>query len=370
MINVFGCSTDQEEIDELSGSVRTGWMGMGKRVREFEAAFEQRLGCAFAMVDSGSNALHVAVKTLDLPPGSDVIVPSFTWVACAQAVLLAGHRPVFADVDLETHNITAAAIEAARTPTTRAVMVVHYAGKPVRMEALADLGLPIIEDAAHAVDSTLNGRYCGALADVGIFSFDAVKNLATPDGGGVASCNPALIEKAKYLRYCGIGKSGFDSVGGGKGKWWEYDIKDVFPRCLPNDVSASVGLVQLRKLEKHQARRKVIWDRYQRELRNVDWLRTPQDPLADETHSYFTYFIRVLDGRRDALAQSLLDQGIYTTLRYHPLHLNPIYRWDGPSLPVSEQLNQQGLNLPLHPKLSDDDVTQVIDAVKGFGGTR
>jgi aminotransferase len=179
----------------------------------------------------------------------------------------------------------------------------------------------------------------------------------------------SFIEKARYLRYCGIGKSGFDSVGG-KSKWWEYDIKDVFPRCLPNDLAASIGLVQLRKLEKHQARRKQIWDRYQQELIHVDWLRTPQDPLADERHSYFTYLIRVLDGRRDQLAQALLDQGIYTTLRYHPLHLNPVYRWAGPSLPNSELLNKQGLNLPLHPNLADDDVTKVIDAVKAFGRTR
>ncbi|MGB7159945.1 MAG: DegT/DnrJ/EryC1/StrS family aminotransferase [Tepidisphaeraceae bacterium] len=369
MINVFGSGTGGEEIESLTPSVMTGWMGMGARVREFEARFAERLGQSFLMVDSGSNALYMAMTLLNLPPGSPVILPAMTWVACAQAVLLAGHKPVFADVNLQTQNIDAASIERVITRDTKAIMVVHYAGKPVRMETLTQFGLPILEDSAHAVDSMLGGRRCGTLGDLAIYSFDSVKNLATPEGGGVTMKNPALLERAKLLRYCGVGKSGFDSLGG-KERWWEYDVREIFPKMLCNDICASIALAQLGKLPANQARRKQIWATYQRELADVPWITHPQDAAADEVHSYWTYLIRVMDGRRDALANTLLERKIYTTFNYHPLHLKPIYGPPARKLPNCELLSEQGLNLPLHPRLSDDDVAQVIDAVKTFGRTR
>jgi len=364
MINVFGSNVGQEEIDELSESVRTGWMGMGPKVRQFEREFGDRIGSPFVMVDSGSNALYMAVKLLDLPPGSEIIVPSLTWVACANAVLLAGHKILFCDVEPDTQNIGVREIEKCITRHTKAIMVVHYAGKPARLDEIGAFGLPIIEDAAHAVDSKLGEKHCGTIGRVGIYSFDSVKNLATPEGGGLAASDPELVHRMTYLRYCGIGKSGFDSVAA-KARWWEYDIKEVFPKFLPNDVSASIGLAQLRKLDANQRRRRGIWDLYQSELGSVGWLGRPSEPRDDERHSYFTYFCRVPKGRRDALAHALLEQDIYTTFRYHPLHLNPIYR-SQQSLPNCELLNEQGINLPLHPALTDDDAGRVIDALKAF----
>src|SRR3954469_3395608 len=196
-IGVSGAAAGQEELDELAPSLRAGWMGMGPKVREFEQVFGERIGADFAMTDSGSNALHLAAVSLDLPPGSDVVLPAFTWVACANAVVLAGHRPVFADADPVSGNVTAEHVERALTPGTRAVMVVHYAGKPADVAAIAALGLPVIEDAAHAVDSALDGRACGTLGDVGVFSFDAVKNVATPDGGGVTAPSSDLMERVR-----------------------------------------------------------------------------------------------------------------------------------------------------------------------------
>jgi dTDP-4-amino-4,6-dideoxygalactose transaminase len=364
VIGVFGCSAGQEELDELAPSIRAGWMGMGPKVEEFEAAFSARIGADFAMADSGSNALHLAVAALDLPPGSDVVLPSFTWVACANAVVLAGHRPVFADVDPATGNVDADSVERALTDRTRAVMVVHYAGRPVDMASIAGFGLPIVEDAAHAVDSTLGGRRCGTTGEVGVFSFDSVKNLAMPDGGGVTSARGDVMARVRQLRYCGIGGSGF-SRSGTDGRWWEHGAGEVFPRAIPNDVSASVGLAQLRKLERHQERRRVIWERYQSELSGLDWLLRPPEAGPGERHSYFTYLVRVVDGRRDALAAHLLEAGIYTTLRYPPLHLSATFGSTA-RLPSCEALGEEGLNLPLHPRLTDEDVERVIGAVRGF----
>ena len=365
MISVFGSKVGQEEIDEIRNSLERQWMGIGPKVKKFEGEFARRLGLTdFAMLDSGSNSLYMAVRLLNLSPRTEVILPSFTWISCAHAVVLCGCVPVFCDVDLDTHNVTAETIEPHITPRTGAIMVVHYAGKPVRMDPILGLGFPVIEDAAHAVDSKLNGKSCGAIGTVGIYSFDAVKNLATPDAGGVTAQNPEWVAKTRTLRYCGIGKSGFEASAN-KDRWWEYNIIDFFPRFLPNDITASVALAQLRKLDVLQAYRKQIWELYQREFSELGWLVRPKDPEPDEQHSYFTYCVRILGGKRNWFAKELYEKGIYTTLRYHPLHMNPIYKSNA-RLPVCEQLNEEALSLPLHPSLSELDVAQIVETVKAF----
>lgn len=365
MISVFGSKVGSEELEELRGSIEAQWMGIGPKTKAFEQGFAKRLGLPdMTLLDSGSNALFMAIKLLDLPPGSEIVVPSFTWIACAHAVVLAGCKPVFCDVDMETQNCSARTIEPCLTDKTGAIMVVHYAGKPVDMDPVLRFGKPVIEDAAHAVDSYLDGRPCGGMGTVGIYSFDAVKNLAMGEGGGLTAQNAELVAKARLLRYCGIGKSGFQASAD-KDRWWEYHIVDFMPKFLPSDIHAAIGVAQLKKLDALQAYRKQIWELFQRELAGVSWLALPVDAGPRERHSYFTYFVRVLNGKRDKLAKYLYDKGIYTTLRYHPLHMNPIYK-SSARLPNSERLNEEGLNLPLHPNLSESDVAQVLSAVRSF----
>jgi aminotransferase len=367
MISVFGSCVGQEEFDEIRSSIEQQWMGIGSKTKAFEAAFTERLRLTdFALLDSGSNSLYVAIKLLDLPQGTEVILPSFTWIACAHAVILAGCIPVFCDVDLDSHNVTTETISPHLSLKTGGIMVVHYAGKPVRMDPILAFGLPVIEDAAHAVDSKLGDKYCGSIGTVGIYSFDAIKNLAMPEGGGVTARDKEMVVRARHLRYCGIAKSGFETSAS-KERWWEYNIAEIFPKFLPNDIAASIGLAQLRKLDQFQAYRKKIWNLYQIEFANLGWLVRPQDPISDEQHSYFTYCVRVLKGRRDQFAKYLYSQGIYTTLRYHPLHMNPIYK-SCARLPFCEQLSEEALNLPLHPSLSDADVDKILSAVKNFSG--
>ncbi len=365
MINVFGSLMGPEELAEIKTSLEAQWIGIGPKTAAFEKNFAERLDLpGFVLLDSGSNALQMAVKLLDLPPGSEVIVPSFTWISCAHAVALCGHKPVFCDVDLDTHNATKKTVEAAMTKKTKAVMVVHYAGLPARVDEIKKIGLPIIEDAAHAVDSRLKGKACGGLGEVGIYSFDAVKNLAMGEGGGLTAKDPKRLARAKQLRYCGIGKSGFEASAS-KNRWWEYSVTDFFPKMLPSDIAASIGLAQLRKLDKMQGRRKAIWEIYQKEFAKLGWLARPQDAPKDAHHSYFTYCVRVVEGSRDAFAKYLYEQGIYTTLRYHPLHLNKIYG-SRAKLPVSERLNEEALSLPLHPGLDDSDVEKIIAKVSAW----
>lgn len=370
MISVFGSLVDDNEIARVQECMRSQWMGFGGKVPEFEEAFGTKVGLPnFAMVDSGSNALYMAVRLLDLAPGSEVIVPTFTWVSCAQAVLLAGCVPVFCDVDIDTMNVTRELIEPHITERTGAVMVVHYAGLAVDMDPILELGLPVIEDAAHAVVSTYKGRPCGGLGDLAIFSFDAVKNLTVGEGGGISTREPSLLERAKVMRYCGIGKSGFESAtqdAQHKNRWWEYSIQEPFIKMLPTNIAASIGLGQLDKIDALQARRAEIWGRYDDAFSDTESVITPPGQFGDDVHSRFTYCIRV--PRRDDLAHHLLERDIYTTLRYHPLHLNPLYGQVDQRLPASEELNETALSLPLHPRLTDADVDRVAEEVVSFFG--
>lgn len=366
MISVFGSKVGEEEIANVASCMESQWMGFGKRVTEFEEKFSKHFQVPhFAMVDSGSNALYMACVLLNLPKGAEIILPSFTWVACAQAVIMAGHKPVFCDVDPVTFNVTAELIAPHITRGTGAIMVVHYAGKPVDMNPIMQLGFPVIEDAAHAVSSTYYGKPCGAIADVGIYSFDAVKNLTVGEGGGIATSTPDMIARARTLRYCGIGKAGFDAAANGQSnRWWEYNIQEPFIKMLPTNLAASIGIAQLDKINALQAYRKKIWDIYTSEFANLSWITCPPDAAPHERHSYFTYAIRVKD--RDRFARYLYDKGIYTTLRYHPLHLNKLYGCNT-RLPNCEQLNEDTLSIPLHPNLTMEDVDYIIESIKEFG---
>jgi dTDP-4-amino-4,6-dideoxygalactose transaminase len=365
MISVFGSKVGKEEIDQVADSIHRQWIGIGPKVKGFEEAFSKRLGLPnFIMTDSGSNGLYMACRLLDLPAGSEIIVPSYTWVACAQAVLMAGHKPVLCDVDKDTMNITAETISPRLGENVRAVMIVHYAGLAVEMDEIQALGLPVIEDAAHAVDSTYRGQSCGGIGDVGVFSFDAVKNLAVGEGGGLTARTTSMGEHARTLRYCGIGKSGFEACTDGKSRWWEYNINEAFIKMIPSDVSAAIGIAQLEKLNTLQTYRKRIWEYYFETFTEMGEVILPAEARQGDRHSYFTYCIKV--PKRDELARYLLDNGIYTTLRYHPLHLNPFYGQTDCRLPNSEKLNESALNIPLHPNMSEEDARKVASCIKDF----
>jgi len=376
MITVFGSRVGQDELEEVRTSLERQWIGMGPKTQLFEEQFAARLGLKnFLLVNSGSNALYLAIKLLNLPKGSEIILPSLTWISCATAIVLNGCTPIFCDVDLETQNVTAEMIAPKITVRTGAIMVVHYAGLPVNIQEVKGLGyfehpigwdIPVVEDAAHAVDSKIGSTYCGGIGDIGVYSFDGVKNLAIGEAGGITTRNSELAVRARQLRYCGIEKTGFEASTV-KGRWWECNVVDHMFKMIPDDISASIGLAQLRRLDANQKYRKELWGIYQKELSSEAWLHLPKEPERDVQHSYFTYFIRLKTDKRDALAQYLYDNGIYTTLRYQPLHMLPIYNSTHLKLENSETLNAVGLNIPLHPSLSMTDIEFIIEKIKQFG---
>ncbi len=366
MISVFGSDIGDEEKRLVGECLDSQWIGCGKVVDTFELEFQAALGLKnFLMVDSGSNALYMAIKLLNLPTGSEVILPALTWISCANAITLAGLKPVFADVDLDTMNITAESISRVITKNSRAIMVVHFAGLPVNIEPILDFGLPVIEDAAHAPYSKINNKACGSIGEIGIYSFDAVKNLAVGEGGGITTTDQVSAERARALRYCGIKKSGFENVATGKSvNWWEYELSEPFIKMLPTNISASIGLAQLRRRNELQEKRKKFWDLYQVGLREVGDISLPLEARKNEIHSYFTYVIRT--GRRTELANYLLGEGIYTTLRYHALNNYKDYGQLGIELPATEIIEDTALSIPLHPRLTESEIEYIIDKIKTF----
>jgi len=360
MISVFGTKTNEVELKYLKEVIDTSFLGLGKVVNEFENRFKERLNLPnFIMLDNCSNALYVACKVLDLPKGSEIIVPSFTWLSCAHSIIMAGHKPIFCDVELDSMNVSRETIEPLITKKTSAIMVVHYAGLSVDMDGIMDLGLPVIEDSAHSVDSKYNNTYSGGVGTIGVYSFDGAKNLAVGEGGGLTSTDEEIFEKVKNLRYCGIKQSGFDNAKDGSNRWWEYDIHDIHMKNVPSNVDAAVGLGQLDKLDLHQNKRKQIWEYYTDEFKNTELIL----PITSEhQHSYFTYCIRVKN--RDNFARYLFDNDIYTTVRYHPLHMNKIYNSTDIKLSNTEQLNEESLCIPLHPNLKDSEVEYVVKKIK------
>ena len=366
MINVFGSDLGEAEVKAAKECMDSQWVGFGKIVGQFEARFSERLGLDhFLMVDSGSNALYMACYLLDLKPGDEIIVPSFTWVSCAQAVLMCGLKPVFADVDVNTMNVNSETISKSITPRTKAIMIVHYAGLPCDMDPILQLGFPVIEDAAHAVDAYYKGKACGSIGDIGIYSFDAVKNLTAIEGGGITTKCPIMAKRASQLRYCGIGKSGFDAASDDHNDaWWEYTIQEPFIKMLPTNLHAAVAIEQLKRLDQLQTKRLEMWNLYTEELKDLADVIIPRNAAAGDRHGLFTYCIRCTN--RNQLAHYLLSNDIYTTVRYHPLHLNDIYLQSSNTLEGSELLNQTALSLPLHPRLTMSDVLYVTSKIKEF----
>jgi len=366
MIQLFKPYMDEEEVQAVAEVLRSGWIGLGPRTTEFEKQLAQYIGVSYMIgLNSATAALDLAVRLLDIRHGDEVIVPTMTFVSTAHAVAYSLATPIFADVDEATLNISLEDVARKITPRTRAIIPVHYGGRPVDMDELRKVAgnIPIIEDAAHACGAEYKGRKCGSLGDLACFSFHAVKNLATGDGGALALNDRSQAERAKRLRWLGIDKGTWDRTEGDRSYWWEYHVDEIGLKCHMNDITAAIGLVQLRKLPRMNARRLQIAQMYTEGLRDLPWLRTPPPDTADSKSSWHIYCIQCED--RDGLNAYLQEKGIGTGVHYKPIHLYTCYG-NRPHLPVAESLLPRIMSLPMHPGLSDDDVSYIIDSIRSF----
>jgi perosamine synthetase len=365
MIPLFRPSVSQAEIDEVVDTLRSGWWGLGPKTAQFEREFAEYVGVKHACaVTSATAALHLALEGLRLPPG-EIVVPALTFVSTAFVALYTGHRPVFADVDPATLNITPESVERVRTDNTRAIIPVHYAGRPVDLDGLATLGLPIVEDCAHAAGSFYQGRHVGS-RNVGCFSFHAVKNLATADGGMITTDDDDFAARLVPLRWVGIDKSTWHRAESRYG--WDYRIAVHGYKAHMTDLVASLGLVQLHRLEENNGRRRRIVEIYYQQLADLDWLELPPRTEGDHLYAWHLFAVRTPPSRRDDLIQWLLDHGVSAGVHYRPLYHHDVLQEFGSAheLPVTEQQWQRLVTIPLFPDMTDQEVDQVVETIRGF----
>lgn len=371
MINVFSNTLGKEEIDEIIKVINSRWIGSYINCDEFEKEFANHLKVEEVLLfNNCTNASYGAHKALGITKGDEVIVTTVNYVGCANAIIDMGAKPVFADVDPVTLNILPSEIERLKTKKTKAVSILHYGGHPAdfdKIKAAAGYNTYIIEDSANSVSSSYKGKMCGTMGDAGYFSFDAVKILAMGDGGALYLKSEEHRAKARTCRYLGMSPkttSGIDSLKEKNNRWWEFELNSTSGKYISNDILAAIGRVQLRKLNGFIKKRKEIWDLYQSELKDIEQIKCPPEPLKDCTSSYYFYWINVPE-KRDKLARFFVDNGVYTTFRYFPLHLVKYYN-DKSRLPNSEKINESTLNLPLHQNLTESDLDKIIGLLKEF----
>jgi perosamine synthetase len=355
-----------EEEVAVAAAVASGWVAQGPRVAEFEQAFAARMGAAHGVATSScTTALHLALVLAGVGPGAEVVVPSLSFIATANAVRYVGGTPVFADVDAATGNITAKTVAAVITPRTRAVIAVHQGGVPADVnEIRAECDpLPVIEDAACAAGSTYRGRPVGADAAVAAWSFHPRKLLTTGEGGMLTTNDPEWARRARRLREHGMSVSAADRHRTRRVVIEEY-LETGFNYRM-TDMQAALGLVQLSRLDAMIARRRALAARYQELLAAVPRLVTVRDP-AHGTTNYQSFWVVLPDGYplgRDALLQRLADHGISARRGIMAAHLEPAYARAGGDLPVTEWLTGRSLILPLFHQLTEADQDRIVAVI-------
>jgi dTDP-4-amino-4,6-dideoxygalactose transaminase len=354
---------DEDTIAAVAEVLRSGWITSGPQVQRFESELSAYFGARpVRTFNHATAALEIAVRLAGVGPGDEVIVPAMTFAASANVVQLAGGRPVLVDVDLDSRNTDAARIEAAITPRTKAIMPVHFAGLPVDMAPVYALAkrraLRVIEDAAHAMGASYRGGRIGAQGDLVAFSFHPNKNLTTIEGGAISFADAGELERAERLRFHGILK-----LPGG-----EMDVLEPAGKSNLSDVSASIGIAQLAKLERFNARRSALARRYFEKLKNVAHLRLPADQPGHAWHLFAPLidFAAIGMPRRE-LIEKMQARGIGVGVHYPAMHLFQAYRRLGyreGDFPNAETIGARTLTLPLFSQMRETDVDRVCDALQ------
>ena len=349
----------EEEIEAVAETLRSGWLTTGPKAALLEERMAEYLEAEHVLaVASGTAAMHLALVALGVGPGDEVITTPVTWPATANVIVHAGATPVFVDVREGDLNIDPAAVAAAVTDRTKAILPVHLAGQPADLDPIWELGLPVVEDAAHAAESVYRGRKLGGLSEATCFSLYATKNIAAGEGGLVSTNDGRVADAIRDLR---LMRRGDGSL---------YDIVVPGYKANLSDVLAAIALVQLDKLERHgeiRRRQFAAYDEAVVELEGIEPLaRDPRD-----THAYHLYVVRIdaerAGGTRDEYQRRLAEENIATSIHFLPVHRLTAYRErlpDQPPLPVAERAGSEVLSLPLSPAHSDDDIADAISALR------
>ncbi len=373
-IRLFKPSLGQEELDNIKDAFDRGWIGLGPKVAEFEQKWAEFIGCRVSIgLNSATAALHLALRCFGFPEGKKVLVPSLTFSATASAILYNRLIPVFVDSDPVTLGMSLEDMEKKYDKDCVAVMPVHYCGHPVPMEMLMpwarQKGLKVIEDCAHTAGGVYQGKTLGTWGDIGCFSFEEKKCLTTGDGGMICSDDPDLLKDVKAMRWVGIDKDNWKTAQAyvtaiRDAMHWFYEVNVLGYKYNMNDLAASIGLAQLKKLPSMNKRRSEIISQYMNGIEDFPGI-SPLLPYEPDKYVYQMFGIRA--DRRDDLMIFLKSQGVATGCHYTPLSIQPLFKPWGENCPYIEKEYDRFITLPLHADLTDSEVNYTIQQIANFG---
>jgi dTDP-4-amino-4,6-dideoxygalactose transaminase len=372
---IFGSpAIEEDEINDVVDSLRSGWVGTGPKVKRFEDAFRDYIGARYAVaLNSCTAALHLSLLAIGVGSGDEVVTTPMTFTATSAAIIHAGATPVFVDIDRKTMTMDPEKMPPVITERTKAILPVHFAGRPCPMEAIMEIAreydLKVVEDAAHGIETMSQGRKVGTIGDLSCFSFYVTKNIVTGEGGMVTTNEEALADWIKILALHGMTRDAwhrFSDEG-----FRHYDV--IYPGFKYNmmDIQAALGYHQLKRIEQYAERRKVIWELYNRAFRGLPVLIPPDDLMPGDRHAYhlYTLLLKLEDLKisRDRFIAALHRENIGSGVHYRALHLHPFYSKQynlRPGMfPESEFVSERTVSLPFSAKLTDADVDNVIKAV-------
>jgi dTDP-4-amino-4,6-dideoxygalactose transaminase len=368
----FRPSIEPDDIEAVIDSMRNGWLTTGPMVQRFEAEFARVSGAKHAIaLNSCTAALHLGLIALGVSHGDEVVMPSLTFVAGAQCVRQLGAKPVFCDVNPNTLCASAETIEAAITDRTRAVIPMQFGGRPVEIDEIVTFaharGIAVLEDAAHAVGTLDDGLWPGGKSDAATFSFYATKNITSAEGGMLVTNRDDIAEKVRVLSLHGMNRDAWKRYQ--QGGSWRYDVVTTGYKDNMPDLLAALGISQLAKLQRFQARREELAQRYLEGLDGIPGIRAASGFVPRPSRHSWCVFAIILDEleasiSRDSLIESLRERNIGTSVHFIPTHLFSSYAEQEAALPQTERLWKQLISLPLYPAMSDVDVDDVLTALR------
>jgi len=372
---VFGAPLiEQDEIDEVVATLKSGWIGTGPKVARFEQMFAEYKGCTHAIaVSSCTAALHLSMLAIGIEPGDEVIVPTMTFGATANAVIHAGGRPVLVDCERYTMNIDPEDIKRKITSRTKAIIPVHFAGRPCDMDKIMEIArehdLKVVEDCAHAIETEYHGRKAGTFGDLGCFSFYVTKNIITGEGGMVITENEEYANRIKVLALHGMTKDAWKRFSYEGYKHYQYVYCGY--KYNMTDIQASLGIHQLPRVDRYWERRREIWNFYNEALKGLP-VFTPAPEEPNTRHAYHLYTVLLdldkLEITRDQFLEEMTKRNIGVGVHYIALHLHPFFQkefgYKKGDFPVAEWVSERTVSIPLSPRINKEDASSVIDTIR------
>jgi len=364
---------EEEEKKEILETLESGWITTGPKVKQFEKDFAEYIGCKHAIaVNSCTAALHLALDNIGLKEGDEVIIPTITFTATGEVVTYFKAKPILVDCEQDTLLIDVKKIEEKINKKTKAIIPVHYAGQPCEMEEILKIArtytLKVIEDAAHSLPTRYKGKKIGTIGEITCFSFYATKTITTGEGGMACTENEEYAERMKIMRLHGISKDAwkrYDAEGS-----WYYEVIEAGYKYNMTDISAALGLAQLKKCNKFYRKREKIATKYTQSFKEIPEIKTPVI-REDGTHAWHLYVIqlnlKMLKINRAQFIEKMKENGIGCSVHFIPLHLHPYYKntfgFKPKDFPVASYVYERIVSLPIYPKMTDEDVDYVIDNV-------